>query len=693
MGQEEGSYPFDTNTPGGRSSMIVSVDIGASTTKAAVLGTDPPELTTVRVEGVPEWPTALLLDRKGALITGVGAVNRREAAPFRGRYLAGLKQRINLPSDIEPAHRELHFPAGPTRPLVRGVRAVITHTLRAVAERHGAPLRLVLTHPVIWSDAEKAVLAEAATAARWPSATLVSEAEAVGAHAALRHGLEGPFAVLDFGASTFDFALLDPREDGLPEVVYQTGRLIGGDDFDTAVLTLVRNALPEEGRRALRELGRARPEVLREEAELVKRALTTRKEARFALGDLDLPVHRDDFTDAVEPLVARCLTAAREALTALEGTVRPRTLVLSGGAARVPKVREQVEGLADSCGAELVDLVEGVDGSPVALGATRFAVPSRQGRLPRPARTFTLDRAAIRLGDTGATVAGVPGGVAELPPGGPLRLRRGTDGTAPESDAAAPAPEASRMPVARIAADPVAPRLLLASPSPAFLVTTVDPAADRLDGGVVFGRFAASRGGPDGPVSALACRGPLVAWTEPDGRGACVDTRSWEWHPLPLEGPVSELMFTDAPWLLARVPGRLLLIDVLTGRQSAELELPDDVTLAVEPRAGTVCVADGEAVTAHDTRPGRFALRWRRPLRSPGTLAFTHTGAEAAVVAFDAESSVYRALRAGNGEQFALRDALGFQRPTALLPSPDPGVVYARTRAGLDRLHLGAVTS
>ncbi|MFI5938912.1 Hsp70 family protein [Streptomyces uncialis] len=667
--------------------MIVSVDVGASTTKSAVLAEGTADAVTVRLQGLPEWPTALMLGRDGTLITGTAAANLRDAAPYKGRYLWGLKQQINLAARTEPLHREVHFPSGDTQPLVRGVAAVLTHTLRAVTEQYGAPTRLVLTHPVLWTDAEQVVLTEAATAAGHPSAGLVSEAEAVGLHAVRRLPGDGPFAVLDFGASTFDFALLDRRGDGSPEVVYETGRLIGGDDFDTRVLQLVRDSATAEERRVLDELAATRPELLRQEAEEVKRALTVRDEAGFGVWDLDIEVQRADFADAIDPLVTTCVAAAREALSALDGT-RPRAIVLSGGAARVPQVREHVAGLAASLGAELIDLVDGVDGSPVALGATRAPARSRSGRAPRPARPFTVDPAVLELGHPDTSVVGVLGGVLALRP---ERELRGWQLPAYGDAAQGGAPDGPAMPVSRIAGDPASTRVVLASPSPAFLVTTVDGTGG-LGRSVVFGRLATARGAAGSTVSALACRGLLIAWVETDGRGTIVDTLSWHWRTFPLPELVNELSFTDKPWLIARLPDRLLLFDVLTLRRRAELDLPDSAALAVEPRHGTVCVAYEDEVVAYRTGTGSFEVRWRRPLRSHGAIAFTHTGDEAAVVVFDSTAQVYRALHADTGDQLGLRDAIGLDRPEALHPSPDRGVVYARAGAGLDRLRLGTVS-
>ncbi|RDV48630.1 hypothetical protein DDV98_27810 [Streptomyces sp. IB2014 011-12] len=93
---------------------------------------------------------------------------------------------VHVCHSAKPVHRELLFPSGESRPLVRGFAAVIRHVLDAAREWYGAPLHVILSHSVMWSEQQRAVLAEAAVAAGCRSASLVGEAAAVGMFAARR---------------------------------------------------------------------------------------------------------------------------------------------------------------------------------------------------------------------------------------------------------------------------------------------------------------------------------------------------------------------------------------------------------------------------------------------------------------------------------------------------------------------------
>ncbi|MFE3476295.1 Hsp70 family protein [Streptomyces bacillaris] len=682
--------------------MLLSIDIGASLTKAAVLPDGADAAVAVREVGRAEWPTGLLLHPDGSMTTGQQAVNFRKAHRFRGRYRTGLKQQVNLVGGVEPVHREVLFPSGESRPLVRGFATVIGHVLGIVREAYGEPRHVVLSHPVMWSEQQRAVLAEAAGVAGCPSSLLVGEAAAVGMFAARRCAEQlgdRTFAVFDLGASTFDFALLRAAPGRLPRVLYSAGRHIGGDDFDVRVLDVVRESADAATLRLLDKLALDDPELLKSEAEILKRRLSTHDQATLAATDdaSRVTIYREDFADAVEDLVLACVATARSVIMSFPRDL-PHALVLSGGAARSPVVREQVEGLVHAVSrlrkdggdrtaeVELVDLTEDVEGSPVALGVHRRMRGA--GKPPRPARPFTLTSSAVVLGDVASEVAALPGGVLERGPDQRVRVLRSRT---TESDGVLQRAHEDRPPVTRVAADVTTGRVVLAYPSPSFACTTTE-AVGGLRLGSVLGSLAALPTRPEGTVTALARRGALFAWSQTGGRGCTlVEDGVPGWRPLPLREPVRELAFADDRTLLARVAGRVVHLDVRTGRRTGVTPLPDAVPLVVGP-AGLCCTPHESELVGWAVCAEGLRLLWRRDLRTGGAVAVIGEAGGCLVVAYDADAEVYRALDGESGRQVALRDVCGLPAPEALLPGVEPGVVYARRRtdagAVLDRLHL-----
>ncbi|MFD7653951.1 Hsp70 family protein [Actinosynnema sp. NPDC059797] len=665
--------------------MITSVDIGASLTKAAVWDSATDLVTAVIVQNQTQWSTSLALRRDRSMVTGLAAWNSRKSARDRNLYFAGLKQLINLTAATEPLHREIVFPSGDTQPLVRGVATVLDHVLAAVRDQHGEPKHVVLSHPVMWGDLEKVVLTEAAAAVGLTSLGLISEAEAAGRHAASRVSLDGTVAVFDLGASTFDFAVLRAGADGVPEVVTTEGRLIGGDDFSACVLRLARQEATGEAAHELAHVWKVDREVVGDEAERVKRDLTEADSAVFTVGDRETTLHREDFDAEIRPLVQSCLTTATEALKAL-GINELTSVVLTGGAARVPQFREQVAGIAHTWNAEFADLADEDVGSAVALGATRRPLPWPVEH-PRARRLFTMTPRAAVLSRSDALVIGVPGGVVELSATRTVR-RHAANGTQGVGSTGGPL-----TPVTRVVGDPSTGRVLWASPSPAFTLSTV-ASNGAFAKGVVFGRLAASPTRPDGEVTAMACRGDLVAWAQTGARsGALIDVRDWSWRGLELPGPVRELAFTDGSLLLARSAGSLVALGTTDLAPLAAVAVGEGSRLAVEPVHGLVCVAEDDGISGYRVDASGFERLWKRDLSNAGALTYPHGTAVPVLVVFDARDRVYRALDAVHGDQLALRDIGSVDPPDVLYPSPDPGVVYARRGHVVDRLRVDVAAS
>ncbi|MEV6582313.1 Hsp70 family protein [Streptomyces sp. NPDC051582] len=665
--------------------MILAVDIGASSTKAALWRRKGSAPAALDIDGEFQWSTTLFLDRGRGMLTGVAPENLAGAPRYRGRYLVGVKQQVNKPDPAtEPLYRELRFPAGAAEPLVRGIGVILAHALSAVPKRFGRPDRLVLSHPVVWTDTEKAVLVEAAAAALpGVPVALVSEAEAVGLHMASRLPAGGSYAVLDFGASTFDFAVLRHQAQGPARVVYDGGRLIGGDDFDACLLNLVRESADAGQLRELREIAATEPELLRAEAEQVKKALSESDEAVFAVRSVEIDMYRGEFEEAITPLVLACSTLVDEALSSLLHADPPHTFALSGGAARIPLVRQQMADLAAGAGAKVIDAQEETPGSLVALGALRTPAdaPAPRAHALRP---FTLTPDVMKAPAARTPLTAVRGGLAFLGPDARLQVWQ-DDGTGTMC------PVALRRKVPGSVAMTVGGtgrELVLASPSPAFTLMELNTRGEDI-ASTVFGHLAATPSRSEGRVTALAHSWPLLAWCVDEGpAGSVVDVRADRWRPLHYDEPVSELTFAGPGLLLARTATGLFLLDTDSLRTPAFLPLSKPFSVAVEPSSAVAAVSGAGTVRGYALRPDGFEQLWHRPLKDGGPVACTAPGGRPVVIVFDAHDGVYRALAADTGRQLALRDAAASTGPHRMYPSPDPGVVYARTPGFVHRLRL-----
>ena len=359
--------------------MIAAIDFGASTTKTAVLRSYGGQAELVQVGGSMEFPSAIYLAEDGTVEVGERAVALQGRDPLR--FDASLKQRINHRTPVNAMQRVVRLGSDDSLPLLDAVTAIVRHALSAAVDLLGsAPERLVLTHPAAWRKAERAVLAAAARAAGFAGKPeFASEPEsAAHYHLADNKSLRKPVAVFDLGASTFDAAVL-ADDDGRLVPRFQEGRLIGGDDFDTAILDLVAKRLPAADGARFGQLRVSDRWVydLADEARELKERLSTEEEAYFAFDDLeDVLITRADFDDAIRASVEGCVAVLDDAIDALPSTSRLGSVVLSGGSARVPLVRELVRDLAGRHAAAILTAQDKVGpGHVVALGAVRIPQP------------------------------------------------------------------------------------------------------------------------------------------------------------------------------------------------------------------------------------------------------------------------------------------------------------------------------
>jgi molecular chaperone DnaK (HSP70) len=120
------------------------------------------------------------------------------------------------------------------------IAALLSLFVHEARRRHDGtdPAEAVITHPVAWTDGQRAELAEAATRVLPGSGvTLLAEPVAAAAHYLHEGGTAGErFAVYDLGGGTFDTAVLAAGRSGFHVVGRPGGDPdIGGEAFDRLV--------------------------------------------------------------------------------------------------------------------------------------------------------------------------------------------------------------------------------------------------------------------------------------------------------------------------------------------------------------------------------------------------------------------------------------------------------------------------
>ncbi|WP_345071106.1 Hsp70 family protein [Phytohabitans flavus] len=316
----------------------LGVDFGTSHT-VAVLRWPDGRARPLLFDGSPVLPSAVSAAPAGGLLTGRDALY---AARFRPEAVELHPKRCVDDGTVLLGDAEF------------AVVDLVAAVLRRVADEgvrvSGAPPPTVVTCPVSWGTARRALVAEAARRAGLDLAGLVTEPVAAASYFAEAGGERlGPAAaalVYDLGAGTFDASVVRRSPEGFTVLAVEGLPDTGGLDIDAAVVDALGEVYASRDQARWHRLLRpatasdARDRWLlwtdvRTGKEMLSRTATTA--VPVPLFDDAAALGREELERLARPILDRTIRAARAALDA--ASVKPAELagiLLVGGGSRMP---------------------------------------------------------------------------------------------------------------------------------------------------------------------------------------------------------------------------------------------------------------------------------------------------------------------------------------------------------------------
>lgn len=318
--------------------MIIGIDLGTTNSLVAIWR-DGKASIIPNALGEHLTPSCVSIDEDGTVLVGRAARERLQTHPqltasvFK-RYM-GSEKKITLGTQ---QFRPEELSSMVLRALKEDAEAFLGEKVEEA----------IITVPAYFSDAQRKATRIAGQLAGLRVERLLNEPTA----AALAYGIrdkeqESKFLVFDLGGGTFDVSILELFE-GVMEVRASAGdNFLGGEDF---VTVLVDAFLEHSGLRTAlgsRQFDARQQQVLRDEAERVKRLLSdqspVRMNTRFENTDYSWEIGEEKLAQLCEPLLTRLRLPVERALR--DATIRAAELnevVLAGGATRMPLVRKLV---------------------------------------------------------------------------------------------------------------------------------------------------------------------------------------------------------------------------------------------------------------------------------------------------------------------------------------------------------------
>ncbi|MFF3947150.1 Hsp70 family protein [Streptomyces sp. NPDC001902] len=341
--------------------MTFGIDFGTSNSVVARWTGHGTEVIRVDSDGLPaEWnrpgfdelfPSVVSLrDVQRTLCFGWSAKCSADAPQDAVKRMLASKPRATADEDQDeylrgalPEEHEVWLGDEPYRSTT--VAAALFDQMRAGVRRNLREMEeAVVTVPANATGAARYRTRAAARLAGIRVKALINEPTAAAISYAHDYPGEGCFLVFDWGGGTIDVTVLEHYDGIFDEVASRGITALGGLEFDEALVRLI---LPKLGRRP-EHLTRAEARRWRRHVELTKIALSQpgTNDVLFEPpgGMSPIVIYREEFEEAVEPLVRRALVPLEECLN--DVGLSPETLdavLMIGGTSQIPLVRREVE--------------------------------------------------------------------------------------------------------------------------------------------------------------------------------------------------------------------------------------------------------------------------------------------------------------------------------------------------------------
>lgn len=324
--------------------IIIGIDLGTSTTEAAVLQDGKPVML-LNFENKIVTPSAVGIDDSGNYVVGDRARDQYMLNP--DRTAIEIKRKMGS-SETVSLGNQTYTPVDLSARLLDYVK-------RYASARLDAPVtRAVISVPAYFDDVQRRATVEAGRQAGLEVERIINEPTA----AALSYGLEhmedeSHILVYDLGGGTFDVTLLE-MFDGVLEVKASSGdNELGGKDFDQRIVDMLCERFYEKHKVRLQDDVYAMAR-LKDQAEICKMALSSQESAVVSIPFLtsrdgvplamEETIDRSQFEELISDLVKKTHKPVNIVLSDSRITADQIDMVLLvGGSTRIPLVKQDIE--------------------------------------------------------------------------------------------------------------------------------------------------------------------------------------------------------------------------------------------------------------------------------------------------------------------------------------------------------------
>lgn len=333
----------------------LGIDLGTTNSVAIIYQDKNDRLDVVKIDGTDEiLPSVVSFSEEETLVGSeakAGAIIYPELTVISVKRLMGSDEKI-LIDDEEKTPED--------------VSCEILKKLKNAAEDQAGEVfdEVVITHPAYFNDRQIFATKQAGLMAGFKNVYLLSEPLAAAIEYGYRQGYAQTLLVYDIGGGTFDACVLKVNVDESGQETFQelsdVGDMnLGGDDFDSEIIKIMKDKFKEENNFDLDTLPESeRKRVLQKlkaEAEQTKKKLSGTNKAAIRINpliihegvpkNLTFEITREEFEAVIRKYVDRSRDIIEEALKRAEKAPDEISkVILVGGSTLIPMVKRMVAG-------------------------------------------------------------------------------------------------------------------------------------------------------------------------------------------------------------------------------------------------------------------------------------------------------------------------------------------------------------
>jgi len=349
---------------------VIGIDLGTTYSCLAYMDDDGDAVVEKNFEQEDTTPSVILFNENGEIIVGSPAKDMAIMYPM-DRVVTAIKRQIGTDYEVD-IDGDKYTP-------VTLSAAILRKMINDFNDNHGCDVKkAVITCPAYFGQTERDATKNAGRVAGLDDVTIINEPTAAAISFGLGAGESGVrkrVLVYDLGGGTFDVTVLEIDGSAFTAIATDGERLLGGKDWDQALIKIIKQKVCEENDIEESELEDDDDvkQSLILDSETVKKRLSSAESTKGTLSaggkKAVYTITREEFELATSPLIQTTIDIIDRTLTSKDLSMDSiDEVILVGGSSRMPQVKNSISARYPSANVRVFD-----PDQSIAKGAAIFS--------------------------------------------------------------------------------------------------------------------------------------------------------------------------------------------------------------------------------------------------------------------------------------------------------------------------------